>query len=257
MSVGNFSSASVPSPHKIALICDDSETIERLTPIIRDPGNFLVCIRSGTVAFQQLLRDTFDLAVIDWQLPDTAGVEVLRWMRGNMAVMPAAIIITGQPCADDIAVALGDGADDYIAKFEEAKVIAARLHAVLRRAKPAPMPLAQRLVVHGPYCFDRLRQTVVYDGLTAKLTAKEFALALLFFQNIHRPLSRAYLLQTIWHTTADVHTRTLDMHVSKIRTKLNLQPDNGYRLFTVFGYGYRLDRDDENGVASAPADFPR
>jgi DNA-binding response OmpR family regulator len=73
------------------------------------------------------------------------------------------------------------------------------------------------------------------------LTAKEFELAEMFFKNTDRALSRHYIMQTIWQPTATYVTRTLDMHVSRVRTKLALRPENGFQIFTVFGYGYRLE----------------
>jgi len=82
---------------------------------------------------------------------------------------------------------------------------------------------------------------VGFDDKVVRLTAKEFELALLFFENLQRPLSRGYILEKIWNNAVDLSTRTLDMHVSKVRTKLDLRPENGHRLQTIFGYGYRLD----------------
>jgi DNA-binding response OmpR family regulator len=95
--------------------------------------------------------------------------------------------------------------------------------------------------VYGDYQLNRINQTVTIHGNTITLTAKEFELADLFFRNTDRTLSRNYIMETIWRTTATLATRTLDMHISRVRSKLNLQPENGYRIFTVFGYGYRLE----------------
>ena len=94
---------------------------------------------------------------------------------------------------------------------------------------------------------DRLEQTVEIDNKTIALTAKEFELADLFFRNADRTLSRNYIMETIWRTTAALATRTLDMHISRVRAKLDLQPENGFRIFTVFGYGYRLESISQTG----------
>ncbi len=77
-----------------------------------------------------------------------------------------------------------------------------------------------------------------------RMTAKEFELADLFFRNRDRTLSRNYIMETIWRTNAALATRTLDMHISRVRSKLDLKPENGFRIFTVFGYGYRLESMD-------------
>ena len=95
--------------------------------------------------------------------------------------------------------------------------------------------------MYGKYELNRIDQTVTVEGDTVSLTAKEFELADLFFRNRDRTLSRNYIMETIWRTTAALATRTLDMHISRVRAKLDLRPENGFRIFTVFGYGYRLE----------------
>jgi DNA-binding response OmpR family regulator len=86
-----------------------------------------------------------------------------------------------------------------------------------------------------------MEQEISFDEHRVELTAKEFELAELLFKNRDRSLSRAYIMETIWRTNVDLATRTLDMHVSRLRSKLLLKPENGFRIFTVFGYGYRLE----------------
>ena len=85
------------------------------------------------------------------------------------------------------------------------------------------------------------RQSVVVEGETVTLTAKEFELAATLFRNLHRPLSRAYLLEMVWGRNPDLPTRTLDAHISRIRAKLGLRPERGFRLIPVYSYGYRLE----------------
>ena len=103
---------------------------------------------------------------------------------------------------------------------------------------------ASALIVTGGYRMDRMAQTIRHNGVEITLTAKEFELADLLFRNRDRTLSRAYIMETIWRTSADLATRTLDMHISRVRSKLALRPENGFRIFTVFGYGYRLETID-------------
>jgi len=91
------------------------------------------------------------------------------------------------------------------------------------------------------YTLDRIEQTVNHSDKDISLTAKEFELTDLMFRNRDRTLSRRYIMETVWRTNAHLATRTLDMHVSRIRSKLSLTPENGFRIFTVFGYGYRLE----------------
>ena len=147
--------------------------------------------------------------------------------------------MTNSTAKKAISDALNAGADDYITKPEDRTVIAARINALLRRNAGAGA--FDTKVVYGKYEFNRIDQTVTVEGDTVSLTAKEFELADLFFRNRDRTLSRNYIMETIWRTTAALATRTLDMHISRVRAKLDLRPENGFRIFTVFGYGYRLE----------------
>jgi DNA-binding response OmpR family regulator len=166
-------------------------------------------------------------------------MDIIAWARTNLPTCPPVIMLTSRADKDDVAAALNAGADDFIVKPESAIVITARVEALLRRT--SAQPVDSRIETYGPYVFDRLDETVTLNGEPVVLTSKEFALARLFFANKHKPLSRRYLMETVWKSVAELSTRTLDMHVSRIRAKLNLRSDNGYRLQTVFGYGYRLE----------------
>jgi DNA-binding response OmpR family regulator len=149
-------------------------------------------------------------------------------------------MLTSRTDKDDVVAALRAGADDYVVKPESASVIVARVEAVLRRAMPrAPR---ERVLHFGPYAFDRLTERVQVRDEDVALSAKEFELAVTLFENMHRALSRAYLLETTWQSAADVSTRTLDVHVSRVRIKLKLTPENGYRIAAIPNYGYRLER---------------
>lgn len=225
---------------RIAIADDDETTRLFLSDLLTQSGHLCAPFRNGRDLTTALQRDTFDLLVIDWAMPEPDGLDVMRWARDNLASCPPMIMLTNRAAKDDIVACLNMGADDYIVKPELPHVILARINAVLRRSAPRAQAEAQ-FEQFGDYTFDRLREVVVYDGQEANLTSKEFALARLLFRNMHRALSRSYLLETLWNSTADVHTRTLDMHVSRIRSKLRLRPENGYRLLPIFSYGYRLE----------------
>ena len=116
---------------------------------------------------------------------------------------------------------------------------AARVSALLH--KSAPTGAFDTEISYGPYLMNRLNQSVTLNGKTILLTAKEFELAEMFFKNVNRILSRNNIIKTIWRTPESMASRTLDMHVSRVRSKLDLQLQNGFRIVTVFGYGYRLE----------------
>ena len=228
---------------RIAIAEDDETMVQFIAGIVADAGHRLVLFTNGDTLIRQLPRETFDLLILDWNMPGASGFEVLQWAQSNLTPPPPVIMLSSRTEKIGVADCLTAGADDYIIKPEAANVIAARISAVLRRAKPAAN--TQRYLEFAPYVFDKLQGSVTFNGQSVALTAKEFALALMFFQGQNRPVSRSYILETIWNSVGDLPTRTLDMHVSRIRSKLELGPENGFRLSTIFGYGYRLETYDE------------
>lgn len=224
---------------RIAIADDDVTFVDFIKAITGNDGHSCVVFGDGQSIVTQLQRETFDLVILDWHMPRMTGPEVLGWMQQNLEVPPPVIMLTSQYNKTDIARTLSQGADDFIVKPETAAVISARIDAVLRRSGQRAAP--QRHIDFGNYRFDRLESTVHYDGASERLTAKEFSLALLFFQNLNRPLSRGYLLDTVWNSVAGLPTRTLDVHVSHIRAKLKLATGGNFRLQTIVSYGYRLE----------------
>lgn len=221
-------------------VADDEESIREFTAgLLTEGGHSCALFRNGRDLMTALQRDTFDLVIVDWTMPGLSGIEVVKWARASLSPCPPFIMLTSRVDKDDIAEGLNAGADDYIVKPESPHVIRARVDAVLRRTTPPETP--QRYENYGRYRFDKMTETVTIGDVEISLTAREFALARLFFRNPHRAFSRAYILETLWNSVADLPTRTLDMHISRIRAKLQLGPENGYRLQTIFGYGYRLE----------------
>ena len=231
---------------RILVVDDNVEVTSHIREIVSRRGHSCVTLRTGAGLLAELRRETFDLLLLDWNLPDTSGLDLLQSIRA-MPMAIGIIMLTSRSGEEDVARALHAGADDYIVKPESEQIIVARIEAALRRTVPAQAP--SRLVVFEAYAFDRLTETVRIDGEAVPLSAKEFALALLFFENMHRAMSRGYILEALWHSVADLPTRTLDMHVSRVRSKLRLRPENGYRIVALSGYGYRMECFPIEGVA--------
>ena len=228
---------------RVAIADDDEVVRKHFQALLQTRGYACSSFATGQEMITALQRDTFDLLVIDWNMPGLSGLDVLAWVGENVLVRPSIIMMTNRADKSDIVRGLDAGADDYIVKPEEDKIILARVDARLRDWKAADADL--RRVSFGTYVFDKLENSVSVAGERVELTAKEFALARAFFENKHRPLSRAYILETIWNSVGDLQTRTLDVHVSRLRNKLKLKPENGFRLHTIFGFGYRLESFDE------------
>ncbi len=184
----------------------------------------------------------FDAIVIDWQGAANASDAVLRDARASPSHVPVLLMVAGGG-EDDIIEGLSAGADDYLIKPLRPSELVARLQALLRRAYPHE---ALDRYEFTPFSFhpDACEVVFALGGVTRSvtLTQKEFDLGLLLFRNAGRPMSRNHIREVVWGGDADVSSRTMDTHVSRLRSKLELGPASGYRVMPVYGYGYRLDR---------------
>ncbi|MGL4408393.1 MAG: response regulator transcription factor, partial [Zoogloea sp.] len=135
----------------------------------------------------------------------------------------------------------------YVVKPPRRIELISRIEAVLRRSQPRTTN--QTLVV-GPYTFDLAKKSLVVDGSPVEMTDKEFELAAFLFRNLGRLLSRGHLLEAVWGRNPDLATRTVDTHISRVRSKLNLRPENGFRLTPTYNFGYRLERIDPSEAPS-------
>jgi DNA-binding response OmpR family regulator len=225
---------------RVALLEDDPLQAEAVASLLKFGGHACQVFNSGQAMLTRLRQETFDLLVLDWEVPQPSGVEVAAWAREHLNPTPPILMLTARSQDKDVVAGLEAGADDFIVKPVEGPVLLARVKALLRRAYPAEQPSA--VEAFGEFAFDGARQTIATGGQDVPVTAKEFALAQLLFRNLNRPLSRAYILEGVWGRNPNVPTRTLDTHVSSIRRKLNLKPELGWNLATVYSYGYRLER---------------
>jgi DNA-binding response OmpR family regulator len=230
---------------KIALVEHDPTTIDRLIAILTGCGDCFP-FRDGQTFLGALENSTYDIACLAWNLPNLSGVEVVKRIRGHKHAprMPV-ILITTRSSDEDIVTGLLSGADDYVTKPFSAAVLVARVGALLRRRTHAA---DNHMEIHGDYAFEHSQSSVVFRGEEQILTAKEFNLALLLFRNLHRPLARRYIMDSIWGHGADVSSRTLDTHASRLKFKLGLWPENGYKFGTVYGFGYLLEKQASPGV---------
>ena len=201
------------------------------------------CSGFGTVdaMLTAVRNERFDALLLDWMLPDGSGAQVLEWVRQNMGWDTAIVVLTARDDEATVVQALQAGADDYMVKPPKQHELLARLAAASRRAKPGGLPVLRL----GAYEIDIPKHTLFVAGVAAVLTQKEFDLAVYLFQSPGKLLSRDHLLNKVWGFNADVDTRTVDTHVSRLRKKLTLDGSKGWKMSPVYGYGYRLDRIDE------------
>lgn len=224
---------------RIALLEDDAAQAATVKAVVAAGGHAATLFADGDALVRALSRETFDLLLLDWMVPGKSGVEVVRWARRHLPPGLPVLMLTSRSTGEDIIEGLEAGADDYVPKPVDPPVLLARIAALLRRAYPAS---DAPVVEIAGFSFEKATGVVTRGGERIELTAKECELALLLFRNLGRPLSRAYLLETVWNRNPDVPTRTLDAHISRVRTKLGLRPENGFQLGPVYSFGYRLEQ---------------
>jgi len=223
----------------IAALEDDPAQAELLQSWLTTVGHGCKLFSLGRDLINELVQDEFDLLILDWNLPDINGTDVLTWVRKHMNWHIPVIFITCRDAEQDIVHALECGADDYMTKPAKQFETLARVTALERRSHPHSDK--STILKSSPYCFNTQTGTVTCHSETVQLTHKEFDLALFFFKNIGKLLSRTQILENVWDKHADLQTRTIDMHVSRLRNKLMIQPTNGWRLTSVYQHGYRLE----------------
>lgn len=225
---------------RIAVLDNDRSQADLICQVLTSAGHTCQTFDSGKDMLANLRKDSFDMLILDWQVSDLAGADVLRRAKEKMSAATPMMFLTNSSAEDDIVAGISAGADDYMIKPLRRGELVARVQALLRRAYPTQNGAEQ--LQFGPYIFETRPGRLLMDGSVIDVTHKEFYLALLFFRNIGRPLSRAYIHEAVWIRETAVPSRTMDTHVSRVRNKLQLRPENGFRLVPVYSYGYRLEK---------------
>lgn len=190
-----------------------------------------------------LQRNTYDLLVLDWNVPDINGIKVLRHLREDLKNSIPVLFMTSRQFEQEIVFALDSGADEYCTKPIRASEFIARVNALGRRAQ-LNKPTSNELV-YLKYTFNKLENSVAWQEhntpCKVKLPEKEFKLALLLFENSGRPLSRQRIMTEVWGRNDDACSRTLDVHISQVRTHLHLSATSPHlRLKAIHGFGYQI-----------------
>jgi len=233
-------------PIRIALLEDDPDQGVLVQAWLEESG--YRCDHFATAQdFQLAIQNTsYDLLVLDWVLPESSGIEVLQWARDHFDWQIPVVFITRKDSDDDVVYALEQGADDYIAKPISKEVLMARVRAIERRVFGGKAEASSLKV--GDYEFDPVGSTVKFRDAVLPLTEREIRLAILFFSNVGRLMSRDYILENVWGISHEVVTRTVDTHISRLRQKLELYPENGWQLKAVYQHGYRLEQMSSAGT---------
>ncbi len=238
----NPSTTAPPPPAtglRIALLEDLPEFAEQMVGWLEAAGHRCHW-KAGTVEFMRMFaRESFDLVLLDWQLPDGSGDEVLGWIQRTVDAPPPVIFVTSRGEEADVAHILDLGAQDYLVKPLRQLELLARVRAVARRRGGAADDV---LLEIGNLRVDTLARSVERDGEPVELGGKEFAIIVLMLRNLGRVVSREQLYEAGWGRALSGTTRTVDTHVSQVRTRLGLTMASGWRLSSIYQRGYRLER---------------
>lgn len=224
---------------RIALVEDDPAQQKVLSTWLQEKGVQVSTYPDAARFLLQISRESFDLILLDWMLPDIAGVEVVRRLRNQGLLGLPVILVTSRDAEEDIVAGLNSGADDYLVKPVRRLEFLARIESLMRRVR-GPSHTGDLLDV-PPFSFNLVTRTATLRGEVMRLTEREFDLAVFLFRHVGEMLSRRHIMESVWGIQADLRTRTVDTHIYNLRTHLGVRPENGYRLSSVHRIGYRLE----------------
>ncbi|MDP9417205.1 MAG: response regulator transcription factor [Actinomycetota bacterium] len=221
------------------LVVEDEESFsDALSYMLRKEGYEVAVAATGPEAIEQFDRGGADLVLLDLMLPGLPGTEVCRQLRARSAV--PVIMVTAKDSEIDKVVGLEIGADDYVTKPFSSRELIARIRAVLRRGTE-PEPVTGTALEAGPVRMDVDRHVVTVDGAPVPMPLKEFELLELLLRNVGRVLTRVQLIDRVWGSDYVGDTKTLDVHVKRLRSKIEPDPAAPRHLVTVRGVGYKFE----------------
>jgi len=224
---------------RIFIVEDDKDIAQLIAHYLQKAGHTVEVLGSGTTAVARAKAAPPDLVVLDLMLPGMDGLLVCQALRADpaTAVIPI-IMLTARAEESERIAGLELGADDYVTKPFSPRELTARVAALLRRIQRTPADASGRVLTYGPLRVDTARHAVELDGTEVTLTAKEFLLLQYFLEHRGRVLSRDLLLTDVWGYQYTGGTRTVDVHIRRLREKLPLLTD---AIVTIKQFGYRLE----------------
>lgn len=222
---------------RILLVEDEPSLSEPLTFLLEKEGYEVTVAADGQAALDSFNRAEPDIILLDLMLPKVSGLEVCKQVRSNSTV--PIVMLTAKDTEVDIVVGLELGADDYVTKPYSTRELLARVKAVLRRRSS---DVATETVMGvGPVRLDSERHSLSVNGVATPMPLKEFELLEYLMRNAGRVLTRGQLIDRVWGSDYFGDTKTLDVHIKRIRSRIEEDPKNPRMLLTVRGLGYRFE----------------
>lgn len=223
---------------RIAIFDHDPSQYELLSRWLNRSAAELHRLATPEAMVQSVRKGEIDLLLVHWR-PDI-GLQQLREIMDWRSPPIPLLLVAERSAIEALTELLAQPACDYLIKPLRRVDVETRVDVLAKRFHASPITEEQS--AFGPYVFNTRAAQLSLNGQPLRLTQKEFHLALLFFRHLDRPLSRAFILESIWPENAEFSSRSVDTHVSRVRTKLGLRPERGFRLAPVYSYGYRLEQ---------------
>jgi two-component system response regulator RegX3 len=234
----------------ILLVEDEDSFVEALTIGLKREGFRLQVAKDGAQALEMFDAVRPDLVLLDVMLPKVSGVDVCREIRKRSRV--PIIMVTAKGAEIDTVVGLEVGADDYVTKPYRLRELVARIRAVLRRSpQETPHVLDGEVMEVGDVALDPERHEVTVRGEPVSLPLKEFELLAILLDNAGRVLTRETLIDRVWGPDYVGDTKTLDVHIKRLRAKVEREPSAPTRIITIRGLGYKFEVPRPEPVAAA------
>ena len=224
---------------RVLLVEDEPDLAEPLAYLLRREGYEVEIAEDGPTAVAAFEERGCDIVLLDLMLPGMSGTEVCRRIRQTSAV--PIVMVTAKDSEVDIVVGLELGADDYVTKPYSARELLARMRAVLRRTTEPDVDLEDHILTGGRVTLDIDRHSVAVDGSEISMPLKEFELLEVLMRNSGRVLTRGQLIDRVWGSDYFGDTKTLDVHIKRIRSRIEKTPSEPTMLVTVRGLGYRFE----------------
>jgi two-component system response regulator RegX3 len=225
---------------RVLIVEDEESFADPLAFLLRKEGFTAAVANTGQQALEEFDRNGADIVLLDLMLPGMSGTDVCKALRQRSTV--PVIMVTARDSEIDKVVGLEIGADDYVTKPYSARELIARVRAVLRRGgETGDGELLPQVLAAGPVRMDVERHVVTVDGGEVPLPLKEFDLLEYLLRNVGRVLTRGQLIDRVWGADYVGDTKTLDVHVKRLRSKIEPDPASPRHLVTVRGLGYKFE----------------
>jgi two-component system response regulator RegX3 len=224
---------------RVLVVEDEDSFSDALSYMLRKEGFEVSVAATGTSALTEFDRTGADIVLLDLMLPEMSGTEVCRQLRSRSHV--PIIMVTARDSEIDKVVGLEIGADDYVTKPYSPRELVARIRAVLRRQAGDAAELTPPTLAAGPVRMDVERHVVTVSGDAVPLPLKEFELLEMLLRNAGRVLTRGQLIDRVWGADYVGDTKTLDVHVKRLRSKIEPEPSTPRYIVTVRGLGYKFE----------------